>query len=169
MWCPQCGVEFREGFTICSDCDIALGTDPPAGEGVEHPDIQRVVIAHYHDIAAAHIAADFLQTQGIAAEVLDEHTVGLNWYLAPAMGGCRLSVDEKDAEEANHLLEEVALADAPENDAPDEMSYHNENRHNKWLRGAVGLLLVSPIALLLGLLLGNEKSRVEKYPGAPKS
>jgi len=31
MYCPQCGVEYREGFTACSDCGIPLvaGTPPP--------------------------------------------------------------------------------------------------------------------------------------------
>ena len=26
MYCPQCGVEFRDGFTECSDCHVPLLT-----------------------------------------------------------------------------------------------------------------------------------------------
>jgi hypothetical protein len=29
MWCPLCGAEYREGFTVCSDCQVALVADPP--------------------------------------------------------------------------------------------------------------------------------------------
>jgi len=30
MFCPQCKVEYRRGFTRCSDCDIDLVYEPPA-------------------------------------------------------------------------------------------------------------------------------------------
>jgi hypothetical protein len=30
MWCPSCGDEFREGFTHCPDCDVALVAQRPA-------------------------------------------------------------------------------------------------------------------------------------------
>lgn len=29
MFCPQCNVEYRPGFTRCSDCDVDLVEDPP--------------------------------------------------------------------------------------------------------------------------------------------
>lgn len=29
MYCPNCGVEYREGFTRCSDCLVALQPGPP--------------------------------------------------------------------------------------------------------------------------------------------
>lgn len=29
MWCPSCGDEFRDGFTRCSDCDVALVAHRP--------------------------------------------------------------------------------------------------------------------------------------------
>jgi hypothetical protein len=30
MYCPICGVEYRPGFTTCSDCQVALVPDPPS-------------------------------------------------------------------------------------------------------------------------------------------
>jgi hypothetical protein len=30
MWCPSCGDEFREGFTTCGDCGVALVHEQPA-------------------------------------------------------------------------------------------------------------------------------------------
>ena len=29
MYCPLCGAEYRPGFTVCSDCQLALVPDPP--------------------------------------------------------------------------------------------------------------------------------------------
>ncbi len=29
MFCPQCQAEYREGFTVCADCDVPLVTSPP--------------------------------------------------------------------------------------------------------------------------------------------
>ena len=30
MYCPVCGAEYRPGFTVCSDCQVALVPDPPS-------------------------------------------------------------------------------------------------------------------------------------------
>jgi hypothetical protein len=35
MYCPECGVEYREGFTECSDCGVALVDGAPP----ELPDV----------------------------------------------------------------------------------------------------------------------------------
>jgi hypothetical protein len=35
MYCPLCGVEYRPGFSICSDCQVALVPDPPPAASAE--------------------------------------------------------------------------------------------------------------------------------------
>jgi len=35
MYCPLCGVEYRPGFSVCSDCQVALVPDPPPAASSE--------------------------------------------------------------------------------------------------------------------------------------
>ena len=35
MYCPLCGAEYRPGFTVCSDCQVALVPDPPSAPSAD--------------------------------------------------------------------------------------------------------------------------------------
>jgi hypothetical protein len=41
IWCPQCRSEYREGFVICSDCDVPLVSSLDSEEGDELAPIAR--------------------------------------------------------------------------------------------------------------------------------
>jgi hypothetical protein len=43
MYCPQCGVEYRAGFTTCSDCQVPLLTGNPPPDPFD-PSIELVVV-----------------------------------------------------------------------------------------------------------------------------
>lgn len=75
MYCPECGAEYREGFTECSDCQVILESNrSEEGRGRE---LQLVRI----------FKAENLITLALAEAILDEEdipytTVGQRLYAA---------------------------------------------------------------------------------------
>jgi transcription initiation factor TFIIIB Brf1 subunit/transcription initiation factor TFIIB len=68
-FCPSCGVEYREGVTLCADCGVGLSEAPP-------PDAQPVewmTVEETGDEAEAAIVEGFLFEQGITVRVLSHH------------------------------------------------------------------------------------------------
>ena len=74
MYCPQCGVEYREGFTECSDCQVPLlaGTPPPEPPSAFDPAIDLVVLLETNDPVQAAMAKGLLEDAGIPFFVLGQ-------------------------------------------------------------------------------------------------
>jgi hypothetical protein len=72
MHCPQCRVEYRDGFSICSDCGSALAAGLPP-ELVEEPhDLELVTVFEAQDSFGVTLAKAALDEAGIPYEVDDE-------------------------------------------------------------------------------------------------
>ena len=115
-WCPKCGAEYREGFSECADCGVALVDAPPAAKPREHthtdlrgpfsPDDDTVELLRTNRVEAEVIAAR-LQSEGIPAVVFDSDPYG-SGPLLTSSEGVRVMVRRADLEVA------AALANEPE-------------------------------------------------------
>jgi hypothetical protein len=65
MYCPECGVEYRAGFTECSDCHVSLVAEPPAPEEVPSPNLELVRVLEGNNQIAAAVARTLLEEAGI--------------------------------------------------------------------------------------------------------
>jgi len=110
MYCPQCGGEYRDGFTQCVDCEVALVATAPAAEEPEpQPDVGLVSVLETGDPAEMAFAESLLLEAGIdytkqGDRVQDLFGIGRVGGFNVLTGPAKLLVYEADAEAAAHLL-----------------------------------------------------------------
>jgi hypothetical protein len=113
VFCPACSAEYREGFTVCADCQVVLvpvlAELPPA----RHPDIELVTIFDSTNPALIGIAKTVLESAGIEFVAVGEEAVSVVFPGNPFVGHVQLRVDQERAEEASELLASVTEADEP--------------------------------------------------------
>ncbi len=129
-WCPQCGVEYREGFLRCSECGVELVSSPPTGGadvGADPHDAEATMsewltAGVFTTPEEAEIARGFLHAAGIAAEVIDKE-MHVQPYGMSLLGEVFLRVPPSELGRAKRLLADaerghVVLPD--EGDTPGE-------------------------------------------------
>jgi len=110
MYCPNCGGEYRDGFTQCVDCEVALVSTPPPVEAPEsEPDIGLVSVLETGDPAEMAFSESLLMEAGISYtkqgdRVQDLFGIGRLGGFNVLTGPAKLLVSENDAEAAEHLL-----------------------------------------------------------------
>ncbi len=120
MYCPQCQVEYRDGFTECSDCRVPLlpGTatlDPDPFD----PALELVVVLETNDPVQLSMAQGLLEDAGIPFFVLGQVATlvqGVDGFLHKWE---RVQVPRDREAEARELLEEL-LEPVPEDAAEEE-------------------------------------------------
>ena len=121
MYCPQCGVEYREGFSECSDCRVPLlpGTgEPEEAEDTFDPNLELVVVLETDDPIKLAMAKGLLEDAGIPLYVLGQIATlvqGVDGFLHKWV---RLQVPRDREAEARELLEQIPQPAAE--DAVDE-------------------------------------------------
>jgi predicted RNA-binding Zn-ribbon protein involved in translation (DUF1610 family) len=92
--------------------------DEPAVENTDPGAL--VAIERYRDLAEAFVARSVLESAGIPCFLCDENFVRLDWAYSNFIGGMRLQVASKDADDAHELLTQKA----PRNiDVPGEPTF----------------------------------------------
>lgn len=74
MYCPECRVEYREGFAECADCHVPLlaGAPPPETPVPSDPGLDLVVVLETNDRMQLALAKGLLEDAGIPFFVLGQ-------------------------------------------------------------------------------------------------
>src|SRR5690242_240352 len=107
MFCPQCRVEYRDGFSRCTDCRVLLVPKLPPPERRESSRLPPLVtILRTGDAFLLGMAKSLLDSEGIRylakGETLqDLFGVGrLGFGFSPVVGPVEIQVAQNDAESA---------------------------------------------------------------------
>ena len=117
MICPECGSEYREGFTRCSDCDIDLVEPLPA-----EPEMQLVEVWSGVNPAILPFVESLLAEAGIEymkkfEGVQDFFAVGRISGLTPIVGPVEFWVRSDDEAQARELLAGIDESQPVEDEA----------------------------------------------------
>jgi hypothetical protein len=104
MFCPKCRAEYREGFTVCADCEIDLVDVLPEVEKPEFIDFKEVLTTYNpRDVA---FIKSLLESEGIQYFFKGENFM----YVRPLADPVRLMIRADQVEEAVELLKNVQLS-----------------------------------------------------------
>jgi hypothetical protein len=104
MFCPKCRAEYREGFHICSDCNVELVD--------ELPPLPEPEFVNFTEILATYNPADvvflksLLESEGIQYFFKGENFM----YMRPLADPVRLMVRQDQVEEAVELVKDAKLS-----------------------------------------------------------
>lgn len=115
MICPECGSEYREGYTRCADCEVDLVAPGPEEEEGE-PDVEIVKVFEATNAAVLPLVQSVLQDAEIEFMTKGDHlqdlfAVGrLGMGSNNAIGPATIWVRKDDEAEAREL---IAMLDEP--------------------------------------------------------
>ena len=113
MYCPQCRVEYRDGFTECSDCHVPLSPGTPSPEQAVHstPLLGLVVVLETSDRVQLAMAKGLLEDAGIPFFALGQIATlvqDVDPFLHKVV---RVQVPRDREAEARELLEQLFAAE----------------------------------------------------------
>ena len=74
-----------------------------------------ITVATFSKPEEAHLLRMRLEAGGVAAYILDENMVQMDWAYSNAIGGVRVQIAEEDVEDAKEILKETYIPDAGPN------------------------------------------------------
>jgi hypothetical protein len=104
MFCPRCRTEYREGFSVCVDCDSDLVDELPPEEVPEFTEYVEV-LGTYNPADIALIKS-ILDAENITYYFNAEHFMNVE----PLAETVRLMVKKDEAEKAKEILRDLDLA-----------------------------------------------------------
>ncbi|MCB9637344.1 MAG: DUF2007 domain-containing protein [Myxococcales bacterium] len=135
MYCPKCGAEYRDGFSVCSECKVDLVAGSPPEE--EHIDATFKEVLHTFNTGDIAFIKSLLESEGIEYFFQGENFMSVRPLLEPV----RLMVREDQSQRAYDLLkgadlafkaisvEKTEIEDSPE-DFPETSTEPSETKDN---------------------------------------
>lgn len=127
MFCPVCGSEYVAGVATCSDCDVPLVPDPPAGgDEADEPifDDPVVTAVEVYNPTEAEIICSLLQAHGIPCILKAENQYAVDaTYTVGPLARRRILVRDSDLDRAREILRAAPQPDPlplPEGDGAQE-------------------------------------------------
>lgn len=104
MFCPECGVEYRKGFSQCSDCQVALVESLPVEPEPDHSG-QGWETIEYSTYSAGQVPVlkSVLEAEGIEYFLSDENIDTLYGSL-PLLRAPRLMVRQEQADQVRQII-----------------------------------------------------------------
>lgn len=110
-WCPNCGSEYREGFSVCSDCLTLLVEEcpresQPAPEPATDETISLAFLTDTDDSFEADMLIAMLESEGITTMKKLKAAGGyLKVYMGMTVFGSKIYVSAEDFQRATELIE----------------------------------------------------------------
>jgi hypothetical protein len=124
VYCPQCRVEYRDGFTECSDCQVALlaGAPPPEPSVPGDPSLELVAVLETNDRVELAMAKGLFENAGIPFFVLGQIATLVQDVDAFLHKWVRLQAPRDREAEARELLASLVQPEAGPQDAGEEQA-----------------------------------------------
>ena len=115
VWCPSCGAEYNAGSRYCSDCRVALVTEPPVagGRDTDLEDVDTGDLVEMGDFPR--LSAQILRRRLESARV----PVMVEWRGAGADATGTILVPDSQAEFAEAVINEIEVEDEVPDTSPE--------------------------------------------------
>ena len=105
VFCAECGAEYRQGVSVCSDCQVLLTAEfPLEPQSVAQPDVELVTVLTTGNDAVIPVAKSLLDDAGIEYLAKNE---GFHGLFPVSRFRVEIQVRQDDEEEARQLLADL--------------------------------------------------------------
>ena len=108
MYCPQCLTQYRDGFSECADCHVALASGVPPTSPAEGHAVDLVTVLESSDPFVVNLAKSTLEDAGMEYVLSGDQPDERQLVMSP-MGALdsRVQVAAAQAAEARDLLDSL--------------------------------------------------------------